>query len=125
MMSTGKRKNQKQELINCLTTLLKYNWDINPHCKVDAFFHNLNNNITKEKNIFKVLTTIIFKANAKSLAQFAFITQYNIKELKSYDRRMQCPHAPQQAQTMKEELDFLYKSKTQILISKDENKLGH
>lgn len=64
--------------------LLKYNCNTSRNCKINTFLINVDNNNIEEKDLFRVLVITILKANTKSLAKFAFITQFNIKEPKLY-----------------------------------------
>lgn len=106
---------------------MDHDWELNSEDQANAFLTNIDDSVVDadKEDPYNVLTSKLLKANTTSPADYALATQLDVEEPESYNRAMQCPHAPQWAQAMREELDSLHENKTWILIPKDEMESGH
>lgn len=78
-----------------------------------------------DEDPIKILATKIHSTNSADQDHFVYATQFDVEELETYARAMQCPNAPQWVKTMEEELDQLKKNETWILTPKSEIQPGH
>lgn len=124
---TEKAKDQNQELVAYLNKLLDLDWEQDSEDKANTFLTNIENDAPDDDDggPYKILASKLFQANAQTRADYAIATQLDAEEPESYNKAMQCSHAPQWAQVMREELDSLHKNKTWILIPKDVMEAGH
>lgn len=91
--------------------------------KVTAFLassynHDSDSKIELKTDSLHILATAIDKANIEDINEFTLLTQFNIKEPKTYKQAMYRSHKQQWVQAIKKKLDQLKKAKTSTLISK-------
>ena len=122
------QKAQDQDLIVHLSKLLDLDWEHNSEEKANAFLTNIEceeDGHDADDDPYTILTSRLIQANAQSKGDYVLATQLDVEEPESYNRAMQCPHASQWAQAMKEEIDSLHENKTWVLIPKNEIESGH
>ena len=122
------QKAQDQDLIVHLSKLLDLDREHNSEEKANAFLTNIEceeDGHDADDDPYTILTSRLIQANAQSKGDYVLATQLDVEEPESYNRAMQCPHASQWAQAMKEEIDSLHENKTWVLIPKNEMESGH
>lgn len=77
------------------------------------------------ENLSVVLATRLYFTNARDLNQFVYFIQLDIKKPEIYIKVIQTIYAIEWARVIEDDLDQLYKNKTQILIPRKKIELGH